>query len=82
MGCVINVTHLSHFPEKKKPVPMIQEAGWAQDRYKTEINFKGIEYDYLNLINVVQNRKQWRKCKLQLPQKAKGSIAFEGMGRH
>jgi len=37
---------------------MKQEAGWAQGRYKTKINFKGIEYEGLNLIHVVQNRKQ------------------------
>jgi len=29
---------------------------------------------------VVQNRKQWQKCKLQLPQEALEFIAFESVG--
>jgi hypothetical protein len=29
-------------PEKKTPVSILQEAGWAQDRYKNKMNFKGI----------------------------------------
>ena len=51
-------TPVAFLREKKNPVPMKKEVGWARGRYKTKINFKGIEYECLNLINVVQNRKQ------------------------
>jgi hypothetical protein len=37
---------------------MKKEAGWAQGRYGTKMNVEGIEYECLNLFNMVQNRKQ------------------------